>query len=346
MNKFQKTVKSIIILSVPTFFLLMLIIRPEIAKQSAINGMLICSKVIIPTLFPFMVGALFLSKTGILHKLPFPKCFIKYKTPIIVFCLSLLGGYPIGAKIISDEFRKENIDIKSAERLLFCCVNAGPSFIILTVGCGILKSKELGLILFVSHVLSSLLVFILLSKKIAFNSSAPNETSVIDAFVNSVADSSSAMINICAHIVFISTTLGLINTLDLPDFIKEALGLTLEISNAIGRTNNVYILTAILGFGGISIFFQIVSITHNFLKKPLKLLFSRIIHAALSTATTYILIKIFKIDVLTIGNLQVLGIHRGENSVTISLLLILTATALLYSLSSKKYCGKISKDIF
>ncbi len=342
-----KKFKEITLLIGIICLLSMLLINPEITKKSALEGLLLSSNVIIPSLFPFMVGVLLISKSGILYSLPVPKRFDRFKLPIIIFILSNLGGYPIGAKIISEEYSKGCLNKNNAELLLLSCINAGPSFIILTVGSGILNSTASGLILFAANILSSLVIFICLSKKLC-NSAEKSGTSqkFTEVFVNSVADSSTAMLNICGYIVVASTLLGLVNIMEISSAFKSFLSYFLEISNAVVSTKNVYVLSAILGFSSLSIIFQVLHISREFAPSITKVIFSRIVHALLSASFTFILLKIFSIKIETVSNIENRNVVLGNSSVILSIMLIITTAVFIYSLSSKKYCGKINVDIF
>ena len=339
--------KRILILIIGIGLLCMLLFYPKTAKDSAVKGMLLCGNVIIPTLFPFMVISLFLAKTEILHRIPFFKKIKPFKLPIIIYILSCLGGYPIGAKLISEEYQNGALSQSNAKKLLFCCINAGPSFIILTIGSGILNSEKLGLILFLSHITASLIMFLLVLKDLNCVDMKQRKTSksFIDSFVDAVSDASSAILNICGYIIFISTLLGILENIAIPQEIKNILGLTLEISNAITKTNNIYVLSAITAFGGLSIIFQVLHISRKFSPKIKNLIFSRIVHSLLSLSLTLLLIKTFGIYVETLSNIKGGDIIFQSNNLIISVFLSITVIAFIYSLASKKYCGKILKDI-
>lgn len=329
-------------------FLLILLIKPDITKNSALNGLILSGNVIIPSLFPFMVGALLISKSGILNKIPFPKQWAHIKTPLIIFTISCIGGYPIGAKIISEEFSNGNIGKRDANLLLMCSVNAGPSFIILTVGGGILGSSAAGIVLFVSHILSSLLIFISLIPCLTRDCkpNRKNSENPTEVLVNSVSDSSAAMLNICGYLVLASTILGIINVSGIPKIFKSILSYTVEISNAVFNTSNIYLLSAILGFSGLSIIFQVLYIAREIFPSFIKIIISRCLHATLSVGVTYLILKLFPLSISTIANTGGSGVTFAHTSVYLSLMLIATALSFVYSLSSKRYCGKINTDIF
>lgn len=75
-----------------------------------------------------------------------------------IFITGILSGYPIGAKLTS-KFRKENICSKEeCERLLSFTNNSGPLFIIGTIGVLMYGSTTIGILLFLTHILSCVTV--------------------------------------------------------------------------------------------------------------------------------------------------------------------------------------------
>ena len=153
--------KALFYISISGILLLVFLIitNPTICTQGAITGLLLCSRIIIPSLFPFTVCVIFILKSGVLNNLNFlNKLTIKIwgisSQMFAIFLLSLIGGYPLGAKILNES----EIDSKTAGKMLYFCVNAGPAFIILAVGLGHFNSKEIGYLLFFSHIFSSIIL--------------------------------------------------------------------------------------------------------------------------------------------------------------------------------------------
>lgn len=347
MKKQFLTIKNLLVFCVIIVLFIILILNSKVVGSSVKKGMLLCCDVIIPTLFPFLVLSLFISKSGMLNALPFPKKYRYFQKYLGIFILSLLGGYPIGAKLLNDAYEKGVIDKKSAELLLFCSVNAGPAFTILVVGGGILGSTKLGWILYLSQIISSLLTFILISLRLSKEEKiTENADSLTDSFVLSVSDASVSMLSMSGYIIICTAIIGILKNLSLPFILKKVLFLTIEISNAILETKNIYVLSLILCFSGFSIIFQILFITKSFKPNAFKVLLSRIVNASLSAALAFAFLKIFKISTETLSNTTALLRLSQNNSLVISFMLLVTCIAFIYSINAKKYCGKFSADIF
>ena len=70
-------------------------------------------------------------------------------------------GYPVGAKIVST-LRMENSCTKTeAERLLAFTNTSGPLFIIGSIGVGMFGNNKIGILLLITHFVSSIIVGIL-----------------------------------------------------------------------------------------------------------------------------------------------------------------------------------------
>ena len=137
-----------------------LFIFSDECKEGALNGILMCMGVLVPSLFPFFILASFLAESNILEPLtsvlnPVSKFLLGLKSiclmPVI---LALVGGYPVGAKAIKSLYETKSITKTEAERLAVICCFAGPGFLITFVGSSLLFSKESGIILLTSQIIS------------------------------------------------------------------------------------------------------------------------------------------------------------------------------------------------
>ncbi len=315
-------------------------LNPANAKVGAIDGMLISINSIIPSLFPLMVVSCFLFKSKLLNIIPLGK----YKTPLIIFILSCIGGYPIGAKIIIDEYKCGCLPKKFAKELVFCSINSGPAFAVLTVGDGILCSRNLGMILWISQIIPSFIILVIILAKNKKISIHQNYTAfkLTDVFVDAVADSSSAMLSICGFITLCSVIISTIKPLSA---LLPLMNL-LEVSNAVITVKNVYFLAFILSFGGIAVILQIVFIARKLKINLAALIISRIFIALLSTALVFIALKIFDFSVHTQSSYGT-TITFSASPTAISTILLITVICFIASIApnnlyQKKYTNNFS----
>lgn len=163
-NKFLVLKKPKLLLAI--FFLIIIIsivVQPTKYIQIAYQGILVWATQILPALFPFMIFTKLLTSTGYVEsasKIFSPITKKLYNTPGIssyVFLMSILSGYPLGAKITSDLYSNKLLTRSQASRIVSFTSNSGPMFIIGTVGVGMLVSPISGYIILLSHILGSLI---------------------------------------------------------------------------------------------------------------------------------------------------------------------------------------------
>ncbi|MDO4608383.1 MAG: hypothetical protein Q4B40_04245 [Clostridia bacterium] len=336
------------------FLIIMLIISPEISHDGVIKGLLISANVIIPSLFPFTVCVLLLLKSQISIKNKFLnnltyKLFGFEFDIFIIFVLSLIGGYPVGAKLISELYSQKSINKTAANILLIYCVNAGPAFILSAVGCGMFSSYKIGVILLLSHIFSSILIAILLSaklKKIKFNNTAKiNTKSFSEIFVSCVADATKSMIQICGFIVIFSAINAYLEYFFKNYAIINKLTYFVEATSGISKTNNIIFVSFLLGFAGISIWFQIFSITKDIKIKYLNFIFGRFLHGTISSILTFSLLKIFKINITVFSSNSVITASCFCTNLSLSISLFIMLLIFLIYLSTKNSSRKIIDDM-
>lgn len=149
--------------SLCVFLIGVIALRPEIYVQSAFTGIKLWATVVLPSLLPFFFLTTLSSALGItgliassLEK-PFSAIFRQSGICSYAFLSSVLSGYPVGAKIIS-EFKAEGvITSDEATRASVLCSTSGPMFIVGSVGVGMFNDKRVGALLFFSHVISAII---------------------------------------------------------------------------------------------------------------------------------------------------------------------------------------------
>lgn len=341
--RFKNFARFILLTVIISIILLIFILYGESASNGVINGIKLCSGVIIPSLFPITILSLFALKSGsifylgsILNKFT-KKVFNISGTEFSVFILSLIGGYPIGAKLINNLYNDNLISKKRGEKLIYCSVNAGPVFIICTVGEIILGNKNIGIILFISNLSVSFIMLILLFFKdknvscASFDFAAPT---VSDSFVLSVEETCKIFINICGFIILFSAVTEVVFAISGYEILCNLSKLLFEISIATvhGKTLGlpVFLYSFLLSFGGISTICQIKSAASNINISFLKISISRVLHGTLTSAVTYLILKIFPQTESAISN-GVLTVFGGfDFNISSIFLMILAVFYIIY----------------
>ena len=292
-------------------FIILIIAEPVTCSKGAAEGILLSGRVIIPSLFPFTACVLFIMKSGALNIFKFAEPFTKkiFKLSPELFTLMLLsfiGGYPIGAKLLNEAVKLKKTSAKNAGIMLNYCVNAGPAFIVLAVGGGIIGSKTVGYILLCAHIFSSFILSFIFGFFIKNEKTEciqeKNNSNIADNFVNSVSEAASAVLSICAWVVLFSTIISYIEQYSQKLPFLKYLSPLLEVTNAVSHTRNILIIAFLLGFSGLCIWSQIISVGRLLkINYPLFAL-SRIAHGLISAGITAILLNIFHISLTTSGN--------------------------------------------
>lgn len=149
-------------------FLGIFISSPEKYMASTLQGLVVWANKVVPALFPFFV----LTKLLTAIDTPFSvfdgftqKLFNAPKYSGNIFCLSILSGYPVGAMLISDHYKKNAITQTQAQKMFSFCSTSGPIFIVGTVGIGMFRDANVGYILLICHIIGAILNGIIFRNK-------------------------------------------------------------------------------------------------------------------------------------------------------------------------------------
>lgn len=199
----------------PVLFLLLcipLLVCPRAAADGILSGLRVAGASVIPALFPYFVISNLLLQSSI--NLPkkmssvFQKLFHVSPEGLSAFLFGLIGGYPLGAKTASSLYRDNKITKQDASSLLRFCNNTGPAFFLGVAGGKILGSPAAGLCLYVIHLFSAVFCGLLFREKnyriYSVQRKKAETFTFSQAFPQAVLQSSSAMLNISAFVVFFS----------------------------------------------------------------------------------------------------------------------------------------------
>lgn len=273
-------------------------------------GLLNCAKIVIPSLFPFLIASA-LAGSG-----EMPKPLKKFLEPISQFlfrlpaeslpCIFLgqFGGYLSGAKSAQTLYSNGILSKPQSSRMLLFTVNAGMGFSVNAVGNAMLRSREAGKVLLAALCISSLIMGFVCrflpdshdekSKKIS-----RKETPFSSAVVGSVSSASHAMLAACAFVALFSGIGAVADEYIKNDFIRLAVSCLLEVTkgcaDAAGKVS-LPALAAICAFGGLCVHMQIFSIAQNLDLKLTRFYAFRLAHAALAYAACKIVLNFHPIE--------------------------------------------------
>lgn len=248
--------------------LLILILDSKTVIASAAQGIDLCVRVLIPSIFPFLViSSLVAANAGhcaIIRPLVRPLRLPEGAEDL--FFLGLLSGYPVGASMVSQAARSNRIAKRDADRLLAFCSNAGPSFIF---GIGATLFPRIGYCLaqWLIQIMSAALVGIITpGKQTTAKEKRGQRLSVPRALQNALP----SMASICGWVVLFRILITVLDRWALwilpPEGEILARGI-LELANGmvsmseIGNIGQRMIYTSmLLSFGGICVWMQTLSV--------------------------------------------------------------------------------------
>ncbi len=147
--------------------LFLLALRPQQYSAACMQGITLWAGAVLPALFPYFVLTSMLTKMGAADKLSarLSPAARKVKLPgcaAYCFLLSVLSGYPVGARTIADLQAQGALDSKAAARVSLLCSTSGPMFLLGSVGGAMFQDMRAGGILLASHLLGVLIVYLVL----------------------------------------------------------------------------------------------------------------------------------------------------------------------------------------
>ena len=249
---------------------------PEAVLRGAQTGIALCINAVIPSLLPFMLASNCLIKSQFSR--PLGAFLSKFLTPLtgmsksgsVCFVAGIIGGYGTGAGAVYESFKQKQILRSEAERLLIFCNNAGPLFIMGTVGVGFFLSKSIGLSLFLVQILTALICARIFSGNYAKDSGGilaewqyykKNKPSIGELITSSAKESAVAILNVCVFVITFSAILEILPFGEYPflsGFVEVTRG-TAELSRK--GMDALPFVSALIAWGGLSVHFQAESLT-------------------------------------------------------------------------------------
>ena len=249
--------------------MLMLILDSRGAAQAATEGIELCIRAVIPSLFPFFLLSGFL--TGNLQGGRWiAKLFRCPENCGSILLTALLGGYPIGARLAAQEYNSKNLSKEQADRLLMFCSQAGPSFLF-GITAGQLGRPHLAWLLWIILLLSSLSVAWIIphSTEVPTRKMETKKLTLTDAMYASIK----AMASVCGWVVVFSVLMAFLKRWFLwllPEAWQVPLCGLLELTNGCLMLEKVdspllrfLIASLMLNFGGLCVLMQTASVTEG-----------------------------------------------------------------------------------
>ena len=205
---------------------LQLLLFPRPATEAVAQALQLCADTIIPSLFPFLALSALLTAlfpTGAASAPPLAKLsrtlFRVRPAGLLVLALGFTGGYPVGVRTAAAFYSAGRLSRAETLRLLAFCNNSGPGFLLGVVGLGVFHSSAVGLALYAVHIASALLAGLLFrfyapqeAPCRSRSTAAPegNPPSLSALFTAAVTSSFTAVLQICAFVLFFMVVLRML----------------------------------------------------------------------------------------------------------------------------------------
>ncbi len=313
------------------------------------NGIGFCLSVLVPSLFLLMAVSSMIVRSGVAQRL------CSWLTPLTkrVFgmsgaCLSplllgMIGGYPVGARVTAAMHERGDLSDAEAEASAYMAVAAGPGFVVNYIGSALLNARGAGVILLIAETAATLATAVIVGQRMKPTSIDDRRTRSQrshNLLVDAVSDASKATFSMCGMVVIFSAAIEVMGELigsgDIADVLSAVMEITTGCNRLCGRYP-IWIIAFFVGFGGLSVHFQIYAMLGEIrVKKPLFFLY-RIISGIIAAILTYILVSIFPQSIAvfsTVGEPVQAGV-----SATIwgSVALVVASACFLMSITGGRY---------
>ena len=245
------------------------------------NGISLCLSTVIPSVFPFMLISSLITSfgadrdLGAVFSFPSKLLFGTTKSAACPVFIGMICGYPTGTLTAASMYDSGELSKSEVERILTFINIPSAAFVIVAVGEKILGSKNLGIAIYLSVLISAVLVGMICR---IFSKSSPQKKSTANhistppfpqAITEAIKRSAQNMFNVSACVITFSSLSGALCSFPLicnaPDWIKAVLSGIFEVSSgarATGRTPSSispFLAASICAWSGISVHIQIIS---------------------------------------------------------------------------------------
>lgn len=334
----------------------------ELCAEGVKYGMELAVNKLIPSLFPFMVIAELIVNTNactilsrILSK-PFTRLFNISREGVLPFLLGMLFGFPIGIKSAISLYECGKIDKSELIRLSLFTSIPSPAFFISAVGEGLFGSAIFGLLLYLIAFLGSVIIGIFCRSLFAerrgeyFSAFKQSNGASGEGFIAAVSSSAVSLIYVSAFVVFFSMISEVLkyffSLISLNEFFGVCILGALEMTGGAALASTfgeagAPLVAAILGFSGISVLCQFVSISKEHQLPIMPYILAKLFLAAVEFLTSFATVKLFA-DKLNITSPSAPSfILYRENRLSISLFaLFICACFIAISEGKRKIFGK------
>ena len=239
----------------------------------------------------------------------------KNATPAVI--LGFFCGFPIGAMVASRLYAQGSITKSELTRLMTFVNNPGAAFVIYSLGGEMLGSMRLGVIIYVSILLTAAISGILgrffMDTELSDGVSRSFSVSPLpDLVTSSVSSAISGMLSVCAYSAFFSAVVGILSRflthIGISFSISAAIFGFFELISGVGflaqSSNGLFAAlsaAAVCSWSGISVMMQISAVCRSSLGDEkfsfAPMMLSKCFQSILCPCLVFLLIKLTRIDI-------------------------------------------------
>ena len=274
---------------------------PAACARALREGLALCGGPLLLSLFPFLIVSTLLARSGGGELLGAPlrpmARLAGSRAPCAggVLLMGLVGGFAPAANAAAQAVRSGRLSAREAAGLLPACICSGPSFVILTVGEGMLGSAGAGVRLFAAQVLAGLLSAAVLSRLHRPAKARPAGSDCLEGTLSPlpplrldgvIADAALTYVKLCGFILYFRLLAGGLSAaapeLGLPAALLLEVCSGCDLASRTGRWAG-WLCCAAISLQGLSVLLQVRTICPAQVSfRPL--LAARLLHLPLSLA--------------------------------------------------------------
>ena len=342
--KFKKNFFKIVLVLLSFVFMFKF---PFAVTDGVTEGLQICFYIVVPSLFPFMVLSIYITKSNIFeftYKFLAPVSKFLFRQPantVPVIIMSMVGGFPVGIKMINNLFNEGMITEKQAQRLCLFCMNGGPAFIITAVGINMLGSMRAGVIMFTSLCISSFILGIFtrfLGDKSEIHIQSETRSDLC-SLSSAVWDALQSTLGICGWIVIFSAITNCLKICIKNESAFIGISSFLEVTKgcvALTGKMPIPVITAIIGFSGICIHCQVLSCLKDCKVKYSHFFVCRVLNGAIASFISYLLLLVFPVHIDVFASMQNMTVNTFSVSLPAFFAFLLMCIIMIFDIDRKK----------
>ncbi len=307
----KHTIKNKMLAAAVLAAAVLFLLRAPDAAAGAADALRLCGTAVIPSMLPFLVITAYMQNAGVLSgsgRASAWFCRHVFRQPaaaLYIWSMSMIGGFPIGAKMTASALRGGELTENQARRLAAFCIGGGPAFIVNTVGGCFLGSRKAGWILLSACCLAQFAAGFL-TRFFAKQEPAPRPIPKLQnrsgALTRSVGEAGGILLSVCCWVLVFGALSRIVAGSALPQEAKLWLTMVLEVTNgcaAAAKRFPVPILAFLLSFGGFSVHAQILPFLEE-IGLPYRRFFAvRVCGASLAAVITAGLLRVFPCETQT-----------------------------------------------